>query len=59
MNDPYPIPFEWSAEFAAPIPMLYGLLPCPMQCEQGWFMLSDGSQIACPGCGEGLDDNEN
>ena len=52
MNDPYG-EFEWSAEYDAPIPILFGLLPC--MCEQGWLPLLDGSAISCPTCSEDND----
>ena len=48
MNDPYPIPFEWSETYDAPIPVVMGLIP--HDCEQGFYPLIDGSEIECPTC---------
>lgn len=48
MNDPYPIPFEWSSEFETPIPLITGLIP--HDCEAGFYPLLNGDQIECPTC---------
>ena len=52
-DDPYSNPFEWSNAYPheAPEDRLFGLLPCPWQCEQGLLPLLDGGYIACPSCG--------
>jgi hypothetical protein len=51
-DDPYSNPFKWSNAYPheAPEDRLFGLLPCPWQCEQGWLPLLDGGYIACPSC---------
>jgi hypothetical protein len=52
-NDPYPLPFEWddtAMPAEAPEDRLFGLLPCPMQCEQGWLPLTTGDYTNCPSC---------
>jgi len=48
MNDPYPVPFEWSEDYAKPIPIVIGLIP--HDCESGWYPLIDGSAIECQIC---------
>jgi hypothetical protein len=52
-TDPYANPFEWSNAYPheAPEDRLFGLLPCPWQCEQGLLPLVGGDYIACPSCG--------
>jgi len=56
-NDPYG-DFPWADDYAheAPEDRLYGLLPCPYQCEwDGWLPLLDGTMIACPSCQQGAE----
>lgn len=51
-DDPYPLPFDWANTMPAECEeeRLYGLLPCPWQCEQKWLPLVDGTMVACPSC---------
>jgi hypothetical protein len=52
-TDSYTNPFEWSGAYPheAPEDCLFGLLPCPWQCEYGgWLPLVNGGLISCPSC---------
>lgn len=45
-TDPYEIPFNWAPDFRAELDFdVRGLLPCG--CESGWWVMPDGSAIAC------------
>lgn len=53
MDDPYETPFAWSDQMRAECgeDRLFGLLPCPWQCEAGgWLPTVEGEWVACPSC---------
>jgi hypothetical protein len=45
----------WATDYSLPIPDMLGLIPCELQCEQGWLPLVDGNAVKCESCARYLD----